>query len=77
MDDISRLRCDIFLINYSVGSFGTIRYYYITRGGVRILGGGGVTWFTGGMEGEQSLLTEYKGRTIENWLPFNCRWRRS
>ena len=41
MDDISRLRCDIFLINYSVGSFGTIRYYYITRGGVRILGGGG------------------------------------
>ena len=41
MDDISRLRCDIFLINYSVGSFGTIRYYYITRGGVRIFGGGG------------------------------------
>ena len=37
----------------------------------------GVTWFTWGREGEQSLLPEYKGRRIENWLPFNCRWRRS
>ena len=58
-----------------MGSFGTIRYYYITRGGVRILGGGHMV--AGGRREDQSLSTEYKvggvGReNVENYGSSNC-----
>ena len=48
-------------------------FSYFMRGGgcgLEDFWGGGVTWFSGEMEerGEESTATEYKRRTIENWI---------
>ena len=43
-------------------------------GGVKDFKGGDHMEFRGDIGGGQLLPTEYKGGTMENWLPINCQW---
>ena len=38
--------------------------------------GGGITWFSGGTEGDIGRHQQSIKKATENWLPINCQWGR-